>query len=117
MKIKLLVISIATIFSLGVGVSFFSAPFFDKKGNGDSRIIIKSDKNSGSTVAFQHFFRSPFAPRGKPAAVFSSVSEPILIQECREQPVLAVCLLMFSAVSICGIGFVVYLIQTDVGFD
>lgn len=118
MNAKSTFIIIATVFSAWAFWSGALATGFEKNASGKSHIVLTIDKNSGDVAKIQKAFRNISNAIGElGSAVFSAAGGPVLIQKCKENPVLFGGLFIFIGVSLCGITFVIYMIRTDSRFS
>lgn len=113
MKIKALVIVFATVFfawAVWAGVLNIR---FEKKGDENGQMVIKIDKNAQGSVVLSGAFHG-----------IGKITEPLfensggreLMQRCKKEPVLFGGLFIFAGVSLCAVGFIVYMIRTDSRF-
>jgi hypothetical protein len=114
MKGKPLFVIIATITVAWALWSGVLGVYFEKIGGAEGSSVLNIDKNSGWAASVDHSARRISSAISKlSGVVFSKIGGPVLIQQCREQPVLCGALFIFFGVSACGIAFIVHLIRTD----
>lgn len=118
MNRKTVFVILATVFSVWAFWSGALAAGFEKNVGGKSRIVLTIDKNSGDVAKIQKAFRNISNAVGElSGAVFSAAGGPVLVQNCRENPVLFGGLFICIGVSLCGVGFVIHMIRTDSWFS
>lgn len=110
MKLKILFVVLATVFAAWAVWAGVLDVQFEKNRASKGRVVVKIDKNSKAALTVTRFFHNI---EKVAESLLADSGGVVLVDRCREEPVLFGGLFIFFGVSLCGIGFIIHMIRTD----